>query len=219
MTDDRRDVTDGAPAPAADDEGPPPESIGERPAGAFLPADGVESVGGRLDDTARYEGYLETTAELDDVSGRGGAEHLEMLTELELRDDETSDANEAAEEGIPWVPPIDPPVVADAEDPEGVTVAAGFGVTSIDEPLDASHRDEALTGEGELNDVIRDALRADAATSRLADMIVIGVRGGTVVLRGMVEDVDDTDDIVAVVDRVQGVEEVVDEIEVRSLEG
>ena len=51
-----------------------------------------------------------------------------MLNELELRSGETADAEVAAEEGLAWVPPIDPPVVADESDPEGVRVAAGFGV-------------------------------------------------------------------------------------------
>ena len=98
-------------------------------------------------------------------------------------------------------------------------MAAGFGVSAMDEPYDFSHRDEEdISSEGELNELIRDALRSDAATSRWADMIVVGVRGDTVVLRGMVEDLDDTDEVVAVVERVTGVGEVIDEIQVRALE-
>jgi hypothetical protein len=193
--------------------------LGDRPEGVIIDADGVDTSGGGLSHVATYEGDAESGGQLDDVSGRGGAEHLEMLEDLELRGDETSDPNEAAEEGMTWVPPIDPPVVADREDPEGVTVAAGFGVSAMDEPYDFSHRDEEdISSEGELNELIRDALRSDAATSRWADMIVVGVRGDTVVLRGMVEDLDDTDEVVAVVERVTGVGEVIDEIQVRALE-
>ena len=112
------------------------------------------------------------------------------------------------------MPPIDPPVVADEEDPEGVRVAAGFGVDAFDEPYDADHHSELLPAGDELNDRIREALRADSATSRYADSLVIGNRGTTVVVRGVVDDIDDTDNIVAVIVTVEGVEDVIDETEV-----
>lgn len=138
-------------------------------------------------------------------------------SEAEMRADETSDANVAAEEGLAYVPPIDPPVVPDHDDPEGLQVAAGFGVTAIDEPYDADHHSAALTAEDEMTARVREALRADAATSRYADSLVIGTRGGTVAVRGVVDDLDDTDDIAEVVSRVTGVDEVVDELDVRGV--
>ena len=170
---------------------------------AYLTTDEADTLG-ELTDTEVYEG--EPTEPLE--------ENLELLTELELRDGETADPNVAAEEGLAWVPPIDPPVVADAEDPEGVRVAAGFGVDAQDEPYDADHRSELITAEDDFEARIREALLADSATSRYADSIVIGNRGSTVVVRGVVDDIDDTDNIAAVIMTVDGVEEVIDELEV-----
>jgi osmotically-inducible protein OsmY len=48
-------------------------------------------------------------------------------------------------------------------------------------------------------------------------MLVIGTRDGTVVVRGVVDDLDDTDNIVEVITRVSGVDEVVEELEVRGV--
>jgi len=65
---------------------------------------------------------------------------------------------------------------------------------------------------------VREALRADAATTRYSESVVIGTRGRTVALRGVVDDIEDTDDLMAVASRVPGVDEIVDELEVRALE-
>jgi hypothetical protein len=187
------------------------ELAGDRPLddqAAYLPSDTIEDPE-PLTDTERYEGEAEIG-----TSSLGG---LELLEQSDLRPDETDDPNVAAEEGLAYVPPIDPPVVADEDDPEGVAVAAGFGGSALDEPYDDDHSDGDLGPETDLAARIHDALRADASTSRWADQIVVGTRGGTVVLRGQVDDVDDSDDVVAVVERVDGVIDVVDEIEVRAL--
>jgi hypothetical protein len=173
---------------------------------AYLTEDELEQ-SSELTDTEAYQGELET----------GEGEHLVGLTDTGLRDGETADANVAAEEGLTWVPPIDPPVVPDAEDPEGIRIAAGFGVDAFDEPYDADHSGELLSVEDDLEARIREALSADAATSRYADTIILGNRGGTVVVRGMVEDLDDTDDVAAVISNVAGVTEVIDELEVAGI--
>ena len=55
------------------------------------------------------------------------------------------------------------------------------------------------------------ALENDAATSGLADRIRIATIGGTVVLRGTVDTLDDGDALVEVASRVSGVDEVRDE--------
>jgi hypothetical protein len=179
---------------------------------AYLTEDEVDKLG-ELTDTEIYEGELEAGAS-DDLPGEPDEQNIEMLNEQELREGETADPNVAAEEGMAWVPPIDPPVVPDADDPEGARVAAGFGVDAFDEPFDADHHSVALSAEDELEDRIREALRADSATSRYADSLAIGSRRGKVVVRGVVDDIDDTDNIAAVVSKVTGVDEVVDELEV-----
>jgi hypothetical protein len=141
------------------------------------------------------------------------AEQLDGLDLDDLREGETDDPDAATEEGLAYVPPIDPPLYADAESEDGIVIAAGAAVSAESEPYDNSHRSSDLSVEGDLNDRIHAALRADAATSELADRLVVGTRGGKVVIRGVVDGIEDTDSIVEVVERVSGVTEVVDETE------
>jgi hypothetical protein len=164
--------------------------------------------------TEIYQGELEAGAGDEPT----GAESVELLTERELRAGETNNPDVAAEEGMTYVPPMDPPVVP-SDDPEGATVAAGFASSALDEPYDRDHPSETLSDEDDMSARVREALRADAITSRYADSVAIGTRGGVVALRGWVDDVEDSDNMAAVASRVSGVEEVVDELEVRALEG
>ena len=96
---------------------------------------------GAISDTEIYEGELEAGVNPDLDTD---PESLESLTATELRSGETSNPDVAAEEGEAWVPPVDPPVVANADAPDGVTVAAGFGSTAMDEPFDADHHSGLL---------------------------------------------------------------------------
>ncbi len=133
----------------------------------------------------------------DPEAEEGDVESLDGLALDDLREGETDDPDVATEEGLAYVPPSDPPFRVDAEDPEGIEIAG-----AMDDP-----------GELDLTARIRDALEADASTAGLADRLVIGTRGSTVVVRGIVDDVDDSDMIVAVIEAVDGIEEVIDETE------
>ena len=145
------------------------------------------------------------------------ADEAAVLDDLDLddlREGETDDPDVAAEEGLVYVPPIDPPVHADQEEEDGLIIAAGAAVSAESEPYDEDHRGSDLPGEPELTARIREALRADAATAGLVDRLLIGVRGSTAVIRGVVDGIEDTDTIVEVVERVDGISDVVDETEV-----
>lgn len=170
--------------------------------------DVVDSVDG-LTGQERYEGYLDAGV---DPSG----DSLDGLTATELRSGETIDPLIAAEEGLTWIPPTDPVVVPD-DSPEGLRVAAGFGSSALDEPYDEDHHGELLPAEDEMTDRVREALRADAATSPYADALKIDTEGGVVEVRGLVDDILDSDNIVAVVSEVSGVVGVRDDIRVRGL--
>jgi BON domain-containing protein len=134
----------------------------------------------------------------------------------ELRDGETDDPYVASDEGLTYVPPTDPPT-RPSDDPEGIEVAAGTASSSLDEPYDADHHGEAISTESEVTARIREALEADAATSELADRIGISTLGGTVILRGTVDTIDDGDALVEVASRVSGVADVRDETVVAGL--
>jgi hypothetical protein len=116
---------------------------------------------------------------------------LDGLALDDLREGEDDDPDVAAEEGLAYVPPTAPPLAFDDDDDE-------------------------LATESDLTAQIRDALRADAATSELADRLVIGTRGSTAVIRGVVDGIEDTDAIMEVVERVDGVTNVVDQTDVAS---
>lgn len=164
-----------------------------------------------FNDTAQYEGEAPTDPSMTDTV------RIEDLTDLELREGETSNPDEAAEQGLTWVPPIDPPVVPDLDDPQGAKVAAGFATSADDQPYDDRNRSDLLGPEDDMSSRIREALIADAATSGYAENLVIGSRDGTIVVRGVVDDIDDTDNIVEVITRVTGVDEVIEELDVRGV--
>jgi hypothetical protein len=143
----------------------------------------------------------------------GDVTSLDGLELDQLREDETHDPGVATQEGIPYVPPVDPPVRSDPEADDGVVVAAGLGLAADDEPYDQNHRGTDETPEPELRARIREALRADSLTSTFEDRLIVGTRGSVAVIRGVVDDIDDGDSITEVVLRVDGITEVVDETE------
>lgn len=147
------------------------------------------------------------------------ATRLELLTELELRAEETSDPMEAAEEGFTYVPPIDPPLVPGYP---GTTadfvIASGLGLSALDEPYDEAHHGDFIYDEDEVSARVRDALRADSSTTQYAAQIEIETDDDVVTLRGLVDDLIDADNLVAVASYVEGVSEVVDELRVRGMQ-
>src|SRR4051812_1136141 len=148
----------------------------------------VDSLG-TLTPTDVYEGELAAGVN-DDLPG--DIENLELMTELELRAEETDDPMEAVEEGFTYVPPIDPPTVPGG----GYTnaeIASGLGVSALDEPYDEDHHDSFLNADDEVSARVREAIRADSSTSPYAARIAIATREGVVTLRGVVDDLLDSD--------------------------
>jgi len=201
--------------PDVEPEEKPRQLAGEEPRldqDAVLDATQIDGLGS-IDSTEIYEGELEAGVD-DDLPT--GAESLEDLTTRELRAGETSSPDVAAEEGETYVAPFDPPVVADRGDPEGARIAAGFGTSALDEPYDADHHTTSLPEDDEVSARVREALVADSRTSRLADRIDVETAGGTVVLRGTVDDLDDGDLLAEVASAVRGVTDVRDQTDIRA---
>jgi BON domain-containing protein len=206
---DRRSITQNAP-----DTKLPPEDV-QALLGEELPAeqDAVIDRDEFVDepettDTDRYLGEADRPGRPDDESVD------DALTGL--RGGETDNPIVASDEGLSYVPPMDPPV-RPSEDDQGIEVAAGIAESALGDPYDDSHRAEDLTDEADLTGRVREALEADAATSELADRIRIAMVGGVAVLRGTVDSIDDGDALVEVASRVSGVTEVRDETEVAGL--
>lgn len=150
------------------------------------------------------------------IRGEGYSESYDMLVERELRAGETDDVMDAVEEGLTYVPPIDPPIVPD-QDPESVSIANGFAVSADDSSDLEGGYDTAHSGGDDMVNVVRQALRNDSLTTTLAHRLHIATINGTVIVRGEVDDLDDTDNIVAVISDLPGVEAVRDETIVRGL--
>ncbi len=169
---------------------------------------------GELTDTAIYEGEL---ASREPGSDQPDEVRVESLEADEARAGETDNPHEAAEEGLTWIPPTDPPT---RPDPNGFgpEVAAGFGTTAEDEPFDADHHGEPVYGPDERTQRVDEALRADARTSSFADRLHVDSDGGVVFLEGRVDDLDDEDAAVAVAEEVTGVSEVVSHLVIGTLE-
>jgi hypothetical protein len=123
------------------------------------------------------------------------------IADGELRSGETTDPLIAIEEGEAWIPPSDPPVVP-SDDPQGIDVPGS---------------EDPDIGESDMNARVREALRADAATSGLADRLEIAVVGSTAIIRGEVDGIEDSDAILEVVASVEGIDEVREETEFDAL--
>ena len=141
----------------------------------------------QLDEIETDQEYTDT--ELDELMPepvRDPGDTVDVLVAREGRSGETDDPNVAAEEGMVYVPPTDPPPAPGDE-------------------------------ESELSARVREAIRGDAATTQFADDIEIAASRGIVVLRGVVDDIGDTDALAQVASDVDGVVEVRDELRVAGL--
>lgn len=117
-------------------------------------------------------------------------------------EDMTDDPRTAASEGLAYIPPTDPPIVPDDDQP-GYEVRGGFATTALeDQPEDAPQ------GTSELLDRVRQELAEDSRTSGLR--LSVAARFGTIVLRGRVEDRASSRAAAEVAGRVDGVEQVID---------
>jgi hypothetical protein len=191
--------------------------LGLRPTGADSIPDASEvDTLGEITDTRIYEGELEARAPGGDQPDEDQAENLESLVADEMRDGETDDAMEAAEEGLTWVPPIDPPTRADERG--DAEIAAGFATSAADEPFDEDHHGTLLPAQDEVEARVIEALLADSATTGLVDGLEIDAEGGRIRIAGTVEDLEDEDAIIAVAESVPGVTSVDSRLDIAALD-
>lgn len=180
-----------------------------------IESDAVDTLG-EMTHVGVYEGELEARMPGSDQPDRGDVESLEFLESTELRAGETDNPDEAAEEGLTWVPPSDPPVVG-VEDDGDPRIAAGFGETAESEPFDADHHREALPAEDEVTARVLEALLANAMTSSYADSLSVDSVGGVIRVSGVVADLEDETSVLEVVSGVTGVVDVRNELVVEGI--
>jgi osmotically-inducible protein OsmY len=128
----------------------------------------------------------------------------------------TDDPLVATEEGVPWDPPSDR-VVSEAREAEGVDVAG----TDATDAGELERRDVVQDDDGmpprddELRADVVEALRASNAPA--GDRLRIAVTGSQVHVTGSVESIDVLDEILGIVGDVEGVTDVVDDVEIAGL--
>lgn len=144
---------------------------------------------------------MNTPDSTDDITEPEDQYYIEEV-QPESAEGWTTRYDEAVDEGLPYSPPTDPPVIASSD--QGAEVATGFGESPEDEP----YRDSAPAGDARIQAEVRRVLREDSATSKLP--LTVRVEDGTVFLHGFVSDVDDIDMAESVASRVPGVEAVED---------
>lgn len=135
-------------------------------------------------------------------------------TEIDLNESiGTTDTAIATEEAQPFFPPTDPPTRTVAREDGGIEVVGGFTGTSLDAPVDLEELPPNLSiGDDEIARQVRLALLDDAGTTDLQVRVI--VRDGVVVLRGVVDSLNDAELAVQVASELPSVIDVVDELEV-----
>lgn len=128
---------------------------------------------------------------------------LDDLTSANLREGETDDVMEAIEEGLSYVPPIDPPLQADPD--------ADFEQADADE--------QGNEPVASLSRQVQLRLIRDSATAQIAHRIhVRETEPGVIELSGVVDDLTDEDLLLGVAETVEGIDEVVSALRVRGVD-
>ncbi len=127
-----------------------------------------------------------------------------------------TDAIDAVEDDPIYAPPVDPVLTTGAY---GETeVLGGVASSALDPDLGpASSAEDTVPGDEALADAIRVHLRLDAATTDLAEAVVVTVRNGVAYLDGAVPGLEDAENVEAVAAEVPGVRDVVEALVVREI--
>lgn len=203
-----------------------PQSMPTRPGeGGYDrgPHAGREIVGRRGE--PQHPGTAGQAAEdLEDLDGRSAIDPDDVLSldpdllvdaeEPDFQEDAgTTDVMLAVEEGLTYIPAMDPVVMTDEDSDEGLEVVGGFASDSLEAPLTQDQGPARLRrSDEELAEAVTRALRADGYTTDLN--IEVEVEDGVVYLRGQVTSLEDIGQAEEVAGRVPGVEDVEEELEI-----
>ena len=117
---------------------------------------------------------------------------------------ETDDPLVASQEGVPWVPPSDRVIRSGTSGEEGADLAGA----------PASDEEELEAGDGEDDPLLVRALAALRSSDVTAgDRIQVDAAGSTIWVRGRVESMEVADEILGILGDIEGVTEVVDELD------
>jgi len=120
---------------------------------------------------------------------------------------ETDDPLVASQEGVPWVPPNDRVLRSGTSDEKGADLAGA--------PV--SDEEELEVDDGDDDPLLVRALEALRSSDVTAgDRIQVDAAGSTIWVRGQVESIEVADEILGILGDLEGVTEVVDELDTGS---
>jgi hypothetical protein len=156
----------------------------------------------------------------DEAAGNPGLEadreSIEVTEPDFMEEPLPTDVIEAVEDDPVYAPPVDPVLTSGAH---GETQAlGGVAPSALDPDLGPEpSAEDTEPGDEALADAIRAQLRLDAATTDLADTVVVTVRKGVAYLDGAVPGMEDAENVEAVAADVPGVQDVVEALLVREI--
>jgi hypothetical protein len=127
---------------------------------------------------------------------------------------QTYETLEAAEEGLSYTPPRDPPTVPSEDDPQGSEIAAGFASSMEESDPDREELPDRIDrGDLEIQEDIGLALQYNSETADLTEVSAF-VNRGVVSLFGSVPSEDDIALVSDIISDLEGVVEVISHLEV-----
>ncbi len=140
----------------------------------------------------------------------------EQIFDTQHGEGHTYNPQQAADQGLSYTPPTDPPTVPSKDDPQGVEIAAGFAPSMEHAEIDVedlpTHLDDS---DLEIRDDVLEALRYNSETADLTG-IAVAVREGIVYLVGIVPTEDDIAQVYNIVGDLEGVVRIVNHLQVGS---
>jgi len=131
----------------------------------------------------------------------------EQLIDTARTDGHTFNPHHAADQGLTYTPPTDPPVLP-ADNDQGVRVAAGFAHSMEDANPNARRVPERVEGNDlALEEDARSALRNNSESSHL-DNVTVRVENGIAYLDGTVMSEDDFAIVDRIISHLDGIDEV-----------
>jgi hypothetical protein len=120
----------------------------------------------------------------------------------------------AAEQGLTYTPPHDPPVQPSQDDPQGADVAAGFASSMEDSNPEVERlRRHVNNNDLDLLDDVYEALQTNSETAHL-DNVKVQVNQRTVYLLGTVDTQDDMARVHSIVNSLQGIRSIRNNLQV-----
>lgn len=118
----------------------------------------------------------------------------------------TRDVMEAVRDAEPYMAPTDPPILPGGT--EAIHTATGFGTS----PEEETARQGPFKNDADLQDEALLMLRQDSLTSHYT--LIPHVVDGVITIRGTVSDLDDAEHAASIVGEIDGVVDVVDEMQI-----